>query len=80
MRGALSLSPSPSPTSSPDPEGPIQPLDIEDIEEFDDLIGEFENGDVRVDEDGLTVTTEIEGIPVEFRLTEDGLQIEPSER
>jgi len=76
MRGALSLSPAPAPTRSPDPEGPIQQLDIEDGEE---IIDAFENGDVRIEDDGLIITTDIEGVPVEFRLTEDGLEIEPAD-
>jgi penicillin-binding protein 1A len=74
MRGALSLSPAPSPTRSPDPEGPIQQLDVEDGEE---IVGEFENGELRIRDGELTLETDIEGVPVEFRLTEDGLEIEP---
>ncbi|MEL6878290.1 MAG: transglycosylase domain-containing protein, partial [Pseudomonadota bacterium] len=76
MRGALSLAP-PKPTSSPDPEGPVQPLDIELGEpiELDD------NGsELTIEEDSLIVTTEVDGIPVEFRLDEGGFRINPRER
>lgn len=75
MRGALSLAP-PRPTSSPDPEGPVQPLDIEDgvpIELDED------GSQLTIEEDGLTITTDVEGLPVEFRLDENGLSIEPAE-
>ncbi len=74
MRGALSLSPAPSPTRSPDPEGPIQQLDVEEGEE---IVGEFDNGELRIRDGELTLETDIDGFPVEFRLTEDGLEIEP---
>ena len=76
MRGALSLAPA-KPTTAPDPQGPVQPLDIELGEpiELDD------NGtELTFDEDGVTVTADIEGLPVEFRLDEDGLTVEPGER
>ncbi len=75
MRGALSLAP-PKPTNSPDPQGPVQPLDIELGEpiELDD------NGsELTFEEDGVRVTTEIEGVAVQFRLDEDGLSVEADE-
>ncbi|MEL6738256.1 MAG: penicillin-binding protein, partial [Pseudomonadota bacterium] len=73
MRGALSLKPAPKPTASPNPEGPVQPLDIEDgaVIPLDD-----KGSELRFDEDGITITTEAEGFPIQFRLDEDGLQIE----
>ncbi|MEM7665671.1 MAG: transglycosylase domain-containing protein [Pseudomonadota bacterium] len=77
MRGALSLKPAPAPSVSPDPQGPVQPFDIEEGAE----IPLDENGsELRFGEDGVTITTEVEGVPVEFRLGEDGLEVEPAER
>lgn len=74
MRGALAL-PAPKPSAVPDPEGPIQPFDIEDGAE----IPLDENGSaIRFEEDGVILNTEIEGMPIEFRLGEDGLAVEPS--
>ena len=71
MNGALSLkaAPRPAPSSSPDPQGPIQPFDVEDgaVIPLDD------NGSqIRFDEDGVTVIGEIDGVPFELRLDEDG--------
>ncbi|MEM7702112.1 MAG: transglycosylase domain-containing protein [Pseudomonadota bacterium] len=76
MRGALSLksAPRPKPTSSPDPQGPIQPFDIEEgaVIPLDD------NGSqIRFDEDGITIDAEIEGVPLQLRLDEDGNLIDP---
>lgn len=77
MRSALAGSDVVEPLERPDPEGPIRPLDIDELR------------DIPIDENGSTLTfegdevrvvTEIEGIPVEFRLSEDGLEIEPAER
>lgn len=74
MRSALSL-PAPAPSASPDPEGPVQPFDIEDGAEFP----LDENGSrIRFDDDGITVSTELEGFPLEFRLDDNGLVVEPA--
>jgi penicillin-binding protein 1A len=64
MRGALDL-PTPRPKASPDPEGPVQPLDI-DIEGA---------GRVRLEEGEASFSPE--GIPLDFTISEDeGLTIE----
>lgn len=70
MRGALSL-PAPRPSASPDPQGPVQPLDIEEGEEIP--IGE-DGTSLRFDENGIVLSQD--GVPVEFRLDEDGFRIE----
>jgi len=78
MRGALRLggpAPAPAPTASPDPEGPVQPFDMPEGAE----IPLDENGStLRIEEGAVTVTTEIDGAPVEFRLREDGLEVVPA--
>ncbi|MEM1195162.1 MAG: transglycosylase domain-containing protein [Pseudomonadota bacterium] len=73
MRGALWLKPAPRATVSPNPEGPIQPFDVEQgaVLPLDD-----KGSQIRFDEDGVTITTEADGFPLEFRLDEDGLRIE----
>ena len=77
MRGALAGTDVVEPAERPDPEGPIQPLDIEELRE----IPLDENGStLSIEQDGVTVVTEIEGIPVEVRLTQDGLAVEPGGR
>lgn len=73
MSGALAL-PAVRPSAAPDPAGPVQPLDVEDTES----IPLDENGSrLRIDEDRVVVETEIEGVPLELRIDERGLSIEP---
>jgi len=77
MRAALSGSNRPLPSQSPDPTGPVQPLDVPEI---DDIPIDDGNTTLSIEEGSVTVATEIEGMPVEIRLTDDGLQVEPVER
>lgn len=77
MRGALAGTDVVEPAQRPDPEGPIRPLDIENLRD----IPLDENGStLSIEGDELRVVTEIEGMPVEFRLTEDGLEIDQVDR
>ena len=77
MTGALAGTNVVEPVERPDPEGPIRPLDIEELRD----IPIDENGStLSIEEEGLTVVTEIDGVPVEFRLTEEGLEIDPGRR
>ncbi|MEO1647299.1 MAG: transglycosylase domain-containing protein [Pseudomonadota bacterium] len=71
MRGALSLkaAPRPRPSNSPDPDGPVQPFDVED----GTVIPLDEDGSqIRFDEEGITLETEIDGVPFKLRLDENG--------
>lgn len=70
MRGALSI-PLPKPSVAPDPEGPVQPLDIPEIEEIP--LGE-DGAALQIGEDGIVLTQD--GVPVGLRLDEEGLRIE----
>ncbi|WP_252260387.1 transglycosylase domain-containing protein [Erythrobacter aurantius] len=73
MRGALSL-PAPRPSASPDPEGPVQPLDV-DIGEGEEIpLGE-DGARLRIESDGIVLSQD--GVPVEVRLGEEGLRVEP---
>jgi penicillin-binding protein 1A len=69
MRGALSGNAIVEPADRPDPDGPIQPLDIPEIP-LDES-----GSNLRIEEDGLIISTEVDGVPVRFELTEDGLQV-----
>ena len=66
---------------APDPEGPIEPLDLPELQE---LPIDINNSNVRIDEnEGVTVTTEVGGVPVEIKLDRDGANIQaapPTER
>ncbi|GAA4644255.1 transglycosylase domain-containing protein [Pontixanthobacter gangjinensis] len=78
MRQAQGVSDLPKPKASSNPEGPVEPMDVPDLEDIP--IGE--NGSrLRIDEDeGITLSTEVEGVPLEFRLDENGIGVEPGRR
>ncbi len=73
MRSALSL-PAPRATTTPDPEGPVRPLDIEEGEEIP--LGE-DGTSIRFEEEGIVLSQD--GVPVEFRLDEDGFRVEEAQ-
>ncbi|MHA6316945.1 transglycosylase domain-containing protein [Altererythrobacter sp. CAU 1778] len=78
MRGALQLAPArpaPRPSAQPaeDPGTPVEPLDVP--EEADIPLGDRTRLRVR-DGEGVTVSTEIEGVNLDFRLDENGLQVD----
>ena len=66
---------------APDPEGPIEPLDLPELPEPPIDIG---NAQLRIDQnEGVTVNTEVGGVPVEIKLDRDGANIQaapPTER
>jgi penicillin-binding protein 1A len=65
----------PKPTLIPDPEGPIEPLDLP---ELPDVPINIEGTDVRIDEqEGVTVNTEVGGVPLEVKLGRDGVNVQP---
>ncbi len=71
----------PKPRKAPDPEGPIEPLDLPDLPE---MPVDIRNTDVRVDEgQGVTVNTEVGGVPLEIKLDREGARVQsapPAER
>ncbi|KEO90835.1 penicillin-binding protein [Erythrobacter longus] len=72
MRGALDL-PAPKSKASPDPQGPVEPLDI-DIEQGEEIpLGE-DGTSLRFEEDGVVLSQD--GVPVELRVTEEGIALE----
>lgn len=73
MRGALKIEagPKPQPSESPDPEGPIQQLDIEGGEV---PLGE-DGATLRIGNDGVVIAQD--GVPVEILMDENGVAIEP---
>jgi penicillin-binding protein 1A len=59
---------------APDPEGPIEPLDLPDLQEMPIDIGD---SDIRIDQgQGVTVTTDVGGVPLEIKLDRDGANIQ----
>ena len=73
MRSALEL-PAPKPSASPDPEGPVQPLDIGEGEQIP--LGE-DGTSLRFEEDGLILSQD--GVPLEVILDDNGFRLEPAE-
>ncbi|WP_428027573.1 transglycosylase domain-containing protein [Altererythrobacter sp.] len=76
MRSALSIDKAPRPTGSPDPSGPVKPLDVPNLEDIP--IGE--DGISLSIRDGQVVVSGAEGgIPLEIVLDGDGIRLDPSE-
>lgn len=69
--------PKPKPVVEPDPEGPIEPLDLPDIPEIPVNINGTE---VRVDPNkGVTVSGQIEGVPLDVTIGRDGVNVQSRE-
>ncbi len=66
----------PRPTPSPDPSGPVQPQDVPEI-------GDIPLGDdgsrLRIRDNGVVISTDVNGVPVDVRLDENGMALEPAE-
>jgi penicillin-binding protein 1A len=70
--------PAPKPANKPDPEGPVEPLDLPEIPE---LPVDISTPDVRVDPDnGVTVSGEIEGMPLDVTINKDGIDFRSREK
>jgi len=67
------------PEKTPDPDGPITPLDLPEIPEIPDIpVG---NSEVRINrEEGVTLSTEIGGIPLDLSMDGDGFRVEERQR
>lgn len=66
------LGPAPRPQRRHDPGGPVQPQDVIDLGNIP-LGG---NTRVRIEKDGTVISTEIEGLPFEVRINEQGMWID----
>ncbi len=76
MRQALSGAKVPTPDHSPDPAGPVQPLDVPEIGKI-----AIEGADLNLDiRDGeLVISGEGSGIPLEVVVGEDGVRVDPEQ-
>ncbi|WP_115367592.1 transglycosylase domain-containing protein [Alteripontixanthobacter maritimus] len=83
MRQAQGLgapkAPAPAPRPS-DPGGPVEPMDVPDLDDIPDGDIPLGNGDarMRVEDDAVTVSTEIDGLPIELRVDQDGFRVSPA--
>jgi penicillin-binding protein 1A len=71
LSNALALRPEPKTTNTPDPEGPVQPLD-----------GPEAAGDpatqITIDGQGVTISGQVQGVPVDVRVDQGGVAIQPA--
>ena len=66
--------PAPKPAAKPDPEGPVEPLDLPEIPDL-------KAPDVRIDPDkGVTVSGEIEGVPLDLTIDKNGIDVQSREK
>ena len=73
VKGAAPRAPVRIPLPRPDPEGPVEPLDLPEIPELPIDLGDT---DVRINEkDGVTITTDVGGVPLDVTLGRDGLDV-----
>jgi penicillin-binding protein 1A len=75
MRGALKIEAAPAPevADTPDPEGPVQPLDVLEGEEIP--LGQ-DGTSLTIEGGGVTIRQD--GVPVEVRVGEGGVVVQPS--
>ncbi|MXO72664.1 transglycosylase domain-containing protein [Alteraurantiacibacter buctensis] len=78
MAGALGETrrPAPRPSASADPGGPVQPQDVDGLDD----IPLTEDGATRlsVDSSGATISTNVEGVGLDIRLDEGGVRVSPT--
>ncbi|MCL6249591.1 transglycosylase domain-containing protein [Altererythrobacter sp. KTW20L] len=68
--------PAPRPTASADPGGPVQPLDVEGLDDIP--LTEDGATTLSIDQQGATIRTDVEGVPLDIRLDQQGLRVTPS--
>jgi penicillin-binding protein 1A len=63
----------PAPTAIPDPGGPVEPLDVPDLGDIP--LGDG-NSRVRIQDGEAIFSTEIDGVPVDVRIGENGVGVD----
>ncbi|MFN3989981.1 MAG: transglycosylase domain-containing protein [Erythrobacter sp.] len=71
MSGALALKPAPRATTTPDPKGPVQPLD-------DPAATGDPAAQITIDGQGVTISGQVQGVPLDVRIDQGGVVIQPS--
>ncbi len=71
--------PAPAPDVQEDPGGPVEPMDVPGPGRFPDADFPLdERGSrVRIGGEGVTVSTDVDGVPVDVRFGRDGVRIDP---
>jgi penicillin-binding protein 1A len=75
MSGALAIKPTLRATSRPDPQGPVQQLDLPDSATIP--LGD-DGSQLRIDRQGVTVSGEVQGVPMDLRVDQGGVVIQPN--
>jgi penicillin-binding protein 1A len=74
VKGAAPVRAQPKPDPNPDPQGPVEPLDLPELPKMPD----FNNTEINVENgDTLRVKTDLGGVPIDLRLGKDGFRIDP---
>jgi penicillin-binding protein 1A len=69
--------PKPKPVTEPNPDGPVEPLDLP---ELPDMPIDLNGTDIRINRDrGVTVSTEIGDTPLDVTIGNDGVDVRPRE-
>jgi penicillin-binding protein 1A len=69
-RAVKGAAPAPKPVAKPDPEGPVQPLDLPEMPDLGNTKIDIENGDT------IRVQSDVGGIPLDVRLGRDGVTVD----
>ena len=64
----------PRATPSPNPSGPVQPQDVPQIGDIP--LGE-DGSRLRIRDNGVIISTDVDGVPLDLRFDEDGMALEP---
>ena len=71
--GASTTPSRPTPTTSPDPEGPVEPLDVPNLEDIP--LGDGTSR-IRIRDGEAVFSTEVDGIPIDIRLDDRGIGVD----
>ncbi|MXO47739.1 penicillin-binding protein [Erythrobacter vulgaris] len=71
--GASAAPSGPASTTSPDPEGPVEPLDVPNLEDIP--LGDG-NSRIRIRDGEAVFSTEVDGIPIDIRLDDRGIGVD----
>lgn len=65
-----------APREADDPGGPVEPLDVPELDDIP--LGD--DASMGVDENGVTIRSDVEGVPLDLRIDRDGVRVNPGQR
>ncbi|HAU23024.1 MAG TPA: penicillin-binding protein, partial [Erythrobacter sp.] len=79
MRQALAGTDVVEPASRPDPEGPIQPMDVPDIDDIplDGVLFEGRDASLRLEDGEVVLSTELGDVPLDIDIEDGNVRIDP---